>query len=372
MKTIIKSMALVIGVAAIAGYATYSFYSDTEESKNNTFTAGKLDLLFQKVDGANKTEISGQPLFDLGDLKPGDMGEKTVRLAVDDNPACGSINVNITEDKENTCTEPESIDEANCNPNGEGELNDNLNFFVWRELDCDNKYETGETLLTTGALTGSKTYNIGELPTTHNADICYGIAYCFGSFNQETGTCNGTSVNNVSQSDSFKGDITIAATQKRNQYPEGCPGGQVLFLENEDRATNPWTPIINDNKFGVLSWQGDGNEFKYNFQAVGLSPTENYKLIYAPDPWPQSLGSLNLKIADFTTDASGNIAAISGTKNLGYDIPSSGDANFAIGGKIWLVLAADHDDFKMTAWNPDKYLFEGNVFIHYNDTNSPS
>lgn len=47
MKKVIKSLALVVVVGAIAGVATYSFFSDTETSTGNTFTAGAIDL---KVD----------------------------------------------------------------------------------------------------------------------------------------------------------------------------------------------------------------------------------------------------------------------------------------------------------------------------------
>jgi predicted ribosomally synthesized peptide with SipW-like signal peptide len=47
MKNIIKSLAIVVAVGAIAGMATYSFFSDTETSIGNTFAAGKIDL---KVD----------------------------------------------------------------------------------------------------------------------------------------------------------------------------------------------------------------------------------------------------------------------------------------------------------------------------------
>jgi predicted ribosomally synthesized peptide with SipW-like signal peptide len=44
MKRLIKSLAVVIAVGAIAGVATYSFFSDTETSTGNTFSAGKIDL----------------------------------------------------------------------------------------------------------------------------------------------------------------------------------------------------------------------------------------------------------------------------------------------------------------------------------------
>jgi choice-of-anchor C domain-containing protein len=43
-KKIIKSLAVVIAVASFAGYPTFSFFSDTETSTGNTFTAGSIDL----------------------------------------------------------------------------------------------------------------------------------------------------------------------------------------------------------------------------------------------------------------------------------------------------------------------------------------
>ena len=69
----------------------------------------------------------------MADMKPGDKGEKTVRLWVDDNPACGKLSVIVTEDKDNTCTEPELLDEPGCTADGYGELNDAVNFAVWED-----------------------------------------------------------------------------------------------------------------------------------------------------------------------------------------------------------------------------------------------
>ncbi|NOQ68035.1 hypothetical protein GQ568_01175 [Patescibacteria group bacterium] len=60
---------------------------------------------------------------------------------------------------------------------------------------------------------------------------------------------------------------------------------------------------------------------------------------------------------------------MTGSHNFGYSLPHSGDNNSPVGAKIWLVLGADHDGTKMTAWNPSEYLYEMNL-IQYTDTNN--
>lgn len=44
MTNIIKSLLLVVAIAAVAGGATYSYFSDTAEVKGNTFAAGTLNI----------------------------------------------------------------------------------------------------------------------------------------------------------------------------------------------------------------------------------------------------------------------------------------------------------------------------------------
>ncbi|MDD5032094.1 MAG: SipW-dependent-type signal peptide-containing protein [Patescibacteria group bacterium] len=246
MKKIIFSSAMIIAVAAIVVTATTAYFSDTETSTGNTFSAGSLDLQFQVGGAAAEwADVDGNPLFDgvafpLGDLKPGDQGEKTVRLWVDDNPSCGTVSVDVYEDMDNDCTEPEVDDDPTCsNPNGDGELNDAVNWAIWLDQgvnpgfqgpedlsECDNDYIAQyEPMLTSGTITEDKMYGFGELPTTVETANCYGIAYCVGNWVGDT--CDGTLVNNASQSDSFKADLIINALQKRNQYDEGCPTGDM-------------------------------------------------------------------------------------------------------------------------------------------------
>lgn len=59
-KKILISLSVIGAVAAIAVGGTIAYFSDTETSTGNTFTAGELDLKFQ-VDGApgQWTDVNG-------------------------------------------------------------------------------------------------------------------------------------------------------------------------------------------------------------------------------------------------------------------------------------------------------------------------
>ncbi len=224
-KSILISLSVIAAVAAIAVGGTIAYFSDTETSTGNTFTAGSLDLIVD-INSVVQNPLSG-PIFEEPDMKPGDSGERTISITVDDNPACGFVNFNLTSDLDNSCTEPELVDEPACAQNPLGELNDNVVWTIWsdmavanpRILECvevepgDNIYspECGDVQLTTGSLVANKSWSIGELPITPNQQY-YGIAW------QLPGA-----VNNIVQSDSFTADMIINALQKRNQFPTGCP-----------------------------------------------------------------------------------------------------------------------------------------------------
>jgi len=235
-KKILVSLSVIAAIAALAIGGTIAYFSDVETSTGNTFTAGELDLIVD-INGVDQNPLVSK-LFDLDDMKPGDKGEKTLSLKVADNPACGFVDISIYDDLDNNCTEPEAADEGAGCPLAGGELNDAINWMIWLDQgvtpgfqgpqdlsECDNDYIAQfEPSLTSGTLTGNESYAIGELPIAPDK-ACYGVAYCFGTWN--AGVCDGSLVNNVSQSDSFKGDLTITAKQKRNQYDGGCPVGDI-------------------------------------------------------------------------------------------------------------------------------------------------
>lgn len=149
MNSKILGSVLVMGVAAMMmGAGALAVFSDTERSDGNTFQAGSLDLKIDldssthmKADG---TVLEGPLSFgekDLGpndlffnwtDVKPGDKGEATISVHVENNAAWLWIGVDNLVDYEMGQTEPE----ADVDPDDgaeEGELSDHIMVTIWKD-----------------------------------------------------------------------------------------------------------------------------------------------------------------------------------------------------------------------------------------------
>ncbi len=281
MKKILLSVAMILFVGgALALGGTGAFFSDTETSSGNTFTAGAIDL---KIDNSSYyngvatsttswslVDLTIEKFFNFFDLKPGDYGEDTISLHVDTNDAYLCANITLTSNNDNTCNEPELDDEPNCQAPGvgEGELAQNVNFMWWAD-DGDNVLESEENVISSGpigALTLGAPYPIaladsdeniwtgvgGPVPGTETKYI--GKAWCFGNIaplavpqdgvgnvktpagdndgNQIPGqptdggySCNGSALNNNTQTDSLTADVTFTAVQSRNNTQFQCEEG---------------------------------------------------------------------------------------------------------------------------------------------------
>ena len=263
---------MMAAIAVVAVGATGAFFSDTETSTGNTFTAGAIDL---KIDNTSfylqnseglmipspdttwtLSDLTDQLFFNFTDLKPGDIGEDTISLHVTNNPAWVCVDVNITKNDDMDCTEPELTDDVSCQPNDinlfDGELASELNFIFWND-DGDNVFEQGENEIMRGpasnvlgsgvawTLADSQKNNLGGDdgdPIDGSRTYYIGKAWCFGNiapnlvlqdgpFNPQNPngpdvrgpgvSCSGGSViSNASQSDSLMADISFYAVQSRN------------------------------------------------------------------------------------------------------------------------------------------------------------
>jgi len=174
MKKIITSIGMLVFVGALVAGGTGAFFSDTETSEGNVFTAGAIDLTVdseahyngsicqidtQDLDDDDNTseylwiggteypvglpctgtweatDLGAQTFFNFNDIKPGDEGENTISLHIDSNPAWACVDVSITENDDVTSTEPELDGTGDVEDvDGDlfdGELAQNLNFAAW-------------------------------------------------------------------------------------------------------------------------------------------------------------------------------------------------------------------------------------------------
>ncbi|MEK7176693.1 MAG: TasA family protein [Patescibacteria group bacterium] len=286
----IQRILLALGIlvflgAAIVG-ATGAFFSDTETSTGNTFAAGELDLTidnssygFDYNDPNNREPIGNWGLnasnswtlrnlnecgpldqngatttgpclfFNFDDLKPGDYGEDTISLHVqNDAYACMALKLTATPENDVNEAEAEGLPVDTTLGSDEGELQNYLNFAFWRD-DGDNVFEctsVGEDqttcLATEQILFQDSATNLSQVPNTIadpgngqvlKADDTYyvGKSWCFGKMSQNpvqnngnaaptettTGfTCDGVGNHNDAQTDGIVVNVEFSAVQARN------------------------------------------------------------------------------------------------------------------------------------------------------------
>jgi len=321
-KKILISLSVIGIVAAMVIGGTIAYFSDTETSTGNTFTAGAIDL---KIDndswyngelrqdlGWELDELTGHLFFDYEDLKPGDWGEDTVSLHVFDNDAWACVDLYITKNDDMSSTEPElEAGDVQEDPQNiwDGELAKELQFIFWVD-DGDNVLEVGENVLLQGSasaalqsglhytLADAYENNIGgspEDPLIGGQTYYIGKAWCYGVLLQETQpqdgdnsplihpgiTCNGEPVSNKSQTDNMMVDVSFYVEQARNNAQFQCSSHyepvdmKVQDLENKDDS---WVIKANDGIYGTLVYSTDASTFHGTVVGQGLEKNAKYQI----------------------------------------------------------------------------------------------
>lgn len=145
---LIASMMVIMVASIFAGAGTMAWYSDTETSIGNVFTADTLDLKILvggKWYGDNAIE-SAPAFFTVTDAKPGDRGSAVVGLQVDQD-AWAKIWEIPTSNAENDRNEREL--EAGDTRTGKwgGELDEYLYATMWLDYNHDGVHDPGEPYL---------------------------------------------------------------------------------------------------------------------------------------------------------------------------------------------------------------------------------
>lgn len=276
MKKILYSILIAGSVGGLAFGATQAFFSDRETSEDNTFQAGKVDLTIDSTahydgmicdmetqlwvdedqDSANNprpdligdpctgtfrlTDLTQEKFFNFSDVKPGDYGENTISMHVEDNPVWACIDVENMHNDDNGLVDPEL--EANDNSDGPdlGELAQNLHFTSWLDnggQGCNNIWEDGEPLLFSNVegpasdVLNGRTYTLADsvlqpTPFPGGVTSCIGLAWCAGTMTVDETThtigCNGAGMGNDTQTDLLTADVTFRVEQSRNNPGFRC------------------------------------------------------------------------------------------------------------------------------------------------------
>jgi len=186
---ILLSLSVIAALAAIAIGGTVAYFSDTETSTENTFSAGTLNL---QVGDSDSTLVK----IELSNMKPGDTGNAANWLVKNTGSISGKLTVGVgaITNNENGCIEPEG--DTSCNTT-DGELGANLKVAFWMDVDKSGNWSNGDYYLTSG---GNKTpWATGDGTTLPSA--AYGI---LNSYNGKTWTDVQTNIANSSEAGNFR------------------------------------------------------------------------------------------------------------------------------------------------------------------------
>jgi len=404
MNKIAKSLAMIAFVAAIAVGATSSFFSDVETSTNNTFTAGTIDI---SVDGQNPWNDSWQNYLD----KPCETNYMNFVIKnVGENPA------NIWKRLTNVVNGPGTLSYsttgtavASSEPEYEagGGANyverDNLSAFMVYDMAICVSAAVDDTTLFTDCPLIDGTYANGLIVDNTNkharpalgakweivideadqvrvdnvvdtwiklndALASSAVMVVSQSYHLMTWDDSGQPmITNWAQGDTMTFDVELDARQLTAPAPGTTMSGDdvvatVGFVKQDPISWN----VLSNN--GTMTYDVEGTTFDYSLDVNGLVANTNYCLIYYADGWPGNNPGAFIKA--YNTGASTVINDPSGTATLTTDIPNSSDANYPVGGKVWLVLCADYNSGSnstgpMTGWNPGSYLFDDGL-VNYN------
>jgi len=348
MNKIIKSLSVIAFVAAIALAGTSAYFSDTETSVGNTFTAGTIDI---SVDGHNPFKKH----YDIGDLKPGETGYINFKIKnVGTNPAniskslynfthtdsgesydCSQINSNWNW---YTSSEPECVEENGTREdNVETQLIYDLSVEVYADEDETGgpiwwqtiyKDSDGETLTSVYGNASSATnfVKLGMIPAGGHMNVTQSY-----HFNSNAG--------NEYQGDGLEFDMEIKADQMAQS-----DGYTTVALENKAGAPD-WHVLSGDGIEGTLQYKTKGVMFDYNFTGK-VKTTGNYTLLYvgSSNDYP-CIGSVILGTGDFTAGSDGTLSGRVDTGSI-------------TNGKIWLIPSSSYSGGIMTSWPESNILFE--------------
>jgi len=200
MKKILVSLMTIALMSALIGGGIYAYFSDTETSTGNTFTAGTLDL---NLDGVNTNVVK----FTVDDVKPGDSSGGTWTVAnVGNIPGYLDLESISVSEAIGTTTDPELADEGGPDTT---QLGNYLMVHMFIDANNNGSWDSGETDIF-GA--DGAPVAINTIASSYALDLSLGAS---GGTNYITLLWSvGTTVDNRIQGDSVTLNITFELQQR--------------------------------------------------------------------------------------------------------------------------------------------------------------
>ena len=255
-KKILISLSIIGVVAAIAIGGTIAYFSDTETSTGNTFTAGTLNL---KVGDNDPTGWN----FQIGDIKPGDSGFQEVILQ-NTGSLDGYLHITFTNlvNDDISCTDPErDVEGGDCGVSldpGKGELAENLDILIYLDVNADNDFDLGtDTLIYQGKAEGILEGDMFNYSLPVSASRDFRIKWVLDN-----------SIGNIVQTDTTGFDVIFELTQN----PKTDIVGDWHFNENGGSVAydSALEPANNGTIYGATWTSG-----KYN-PALSFDGVDDY------------------------------------------------------------------------------------------------
>jgi len=357
-KKILISLSIIGIVAAIAVGGTIAYFSDTETSTGNTFTAGTIDIAVDRQNPWIKSDT-----LDVIDMKPSqhEYSEYVIKN-VGSNPANVFKRVNIMIENDGYVSEPEcfygngiwnDIGSPQCEVGGYDSKDDistviryDMSVWVYNEDPTENSEaepiwwqviytdEMGVML----SMVDNQNVLLGMIPSGWYMKVQQ-------SYHMDENT------GNWAQGDEMTFDITLTAEQLKG----------TVYMENKDfaDADNP-TLVYNDGIKGTMTYIVKDATFNYEFTGRAPNPNTGYSLVFYLEEWstpsgtgwPRDLIILGSDISDSNGDV-----FIDGIQDFDKDILNM---------KVWLVETSHiNPSGQLSTWSGNDYLFELGMMDYY-------
>jgi len=329
-KKILVSLSVIAAVAAIAIGGTVAYFSDTETSTGNTFTAGTIDI---SIDGQNPWTNK----FTMADMKPcyTDYINFVVRNDLSDpNPVNVWKKLYEIVETTGTVSEPECTEEGgtwNVTCTGNTERN-NLSSVIWYDLYVEVYDGSNNLLFWQTIYEDADMKSIAEIFGVMNEvekGVYLGMIPAGGYMKVTQSYHMAPNAGNEYQGDTMTFDIAVYAEQLHGE----------AVLENK-RGPEPWHLVLGDNIQGTLTYEVKHPTFDFAF--TGKAPMVNHGYVLAAGMKNVGGGNFDVdtKLGTGATDGNGNIT-ITGDIELNKNMKDV---------KVWLVPVENWSDSTEMVW----------------------